>query len=274
MALYRDQGVVLRTIRLGEADRIVTFVTEGHGKVRAVAKGVRKTKSRFGGRLEPTSHVSLLMYEGRELDIVTQAEALDHFRVIREDLDRLARATTMLEAVDQVAQERQPGSRLYQMLVGGLRALAAHNAPLLVPGFFLDSTNWRMPKLPSRSMRQVSSIQNSFSSQTSPGLTSRVSFTSSPLRCRAARITGWRKRPVERRAQIVTTPPVIGQPFCCWPRFPFGFGPLEEVSVKFGVATRDRVQLAALGKLFERVGPRRVEQPVSLDAAVGFRQNQ
>ena len=137
MALYRDQGVVLRTIRLGEADRIVTFVTEGHGKVRAVAKGVRKTKSRFGGRLEPTSHVSLLMYEGRELDIVTQAEALDHFRVIREDLDRLARATTMLEAVDQVAQERQPGSRLYQMLLGGLRALTARNAPLLVPAFFL-----------------------------------------------------------------------------------------------------------------------------------------
>src|SRR5437588_3936063 len=137
MGLYRDQGVVLRTIRLGESDRIVTLVTQGHGKVRAVAKGVRKTKSRFGGRLEPTSHVSMLLYEGRELDIVTQAEALDHFRVIREDLDRLARATTMLEAVDQVAQERQPGARLYQMLVGALRALTAHNAPLLVPGFFL-----------------------------------------------------------------------------------------------------------------------------------------
>ena len=126
MGLYRDQGVVLRTIRLGESDRIVTLVTQGHGKVRAVAKGVRKTKSRFGGRLEPLSHVSMLLYEGRELDIV-----------IREDLDRLARATTMLEAVDQVAQERQPGTRLYQMLVGGLRALAARNAPLLVPAFFL-----------------------------------------------------------------------------------------------------------------------------------------
>ena len=71
MGLYRDQGVVLRTIKLGESDRIVTFVTQGHGKVRAVAKGVRKTKSRFGGRLEPTGHVSLLMYEGRELDVVT-----------------------------------------------------------------------------------------------------------------------------------------------------------------------------------------------------------
>ena len=112
VGLYRDQGVVLRSIRLGEADRIVSFITEGRGKVRAVAKGVRKTKSRFGARLEPTSHVSMLMYEGRELDIVTQVEALDHFRVIREDLERLSRATAMLEAVDQVVQERQPGTRL------------------------------------------------------------------------------------------------------------------------------------------------------------------
>jgi DNA repair protein RecO (recombination protein O) len=136
MGLYRDQGVVLRTIRLGEADRIVTLVTQSHGKVRAVAKGVRKTKSRFGGRLEPIGHVSLLLYEGRELDIVTQAETLDHFRAIREDLDRMGRATSMLEAVDQVAQERQPNPRLYQMLVGALRALAARDAPLVLAAFF------------------------------------------------------------------------------------------------------------------------------------------
>jgi DNA repair protein RecO (recombination protein O) len=136
MGLYRDQGVVLRTIRLGEADRIVTFVTQGHGKVRAVAKGVRKTKSRFGARLEPLSHVSLLLYEGRELDIVTQADTLDHFRAIREDLHRVGRATSMLEAVDQVAQEREASPRLYQMLVGALRALAAHDAELVAPAFF------------------------------------------------------------------------------------------------------------------------------------------
>src|SRR5438445_67399 len=136
MSLYRDQGVVLRTIKLGEADRIVTLVTAGHGKVRAVAKGVRKTKSRFGSRLEPMSHVDLLLYAGRELDVVTQAEVLDHFRPVREDLGRLARATAMLEAVDQVAQEREPNVRLYEMLVGALRALAARDAPLLVPAFF------------------------------------------------------------------------------------------------------------------------------------------
>jgi len=136
MSLYRDQGVVLRTIRLGEADRIVTLVTQGHGKVRAVVKGVRKTKSRFGGRLEPVSHVALLLYQGRELDVVTQAETLDHFRAVREDLDRVAKATSMLEAVDNVAQEREPNSRLYAMLVGGLRALAARDSPLLLPAFF------------------------------------------------------------------------------------------------------------------------------------------
>jgi DNA repair protein RecO (recombination protein O) len=134
--LYREHGIVLRTIKLGEADRIVTLVTQGHGKVRAVAKGVRKTKSRFGARLEPLSHVSLLLYAGRELDIVTQAESVDHFRTIRENLPRMSSAMALLEAVDQISQERESNPRLYQMLLGALRSLAATDAPLLVPAFF------------------------------------------------------------------------------------------------------------------------------------------
>ena len=137
VSLYRDHGIVLRTYRLGEADRIVVILTRAHGKVRAVAKGVRRTKSRFGARVEPTSHVALLMYEGRgELEVVNQAESVDHFRSIRDDLDRFSRASAMLEAVDQIAQERQPDAALYTMLLGALRALAAHNAPLVLPGFF------------------------------------------------------------------------------------------------------------------------------------------
>ncbi|HWJ60839.1 MAG TPA: DNA repair protein RecO [Acidimicrobiales bacterium] len=135
MALYRDQGIVLRTYKLGEADRIVSFMTERHGKVRAVAKGVRKTKSKFGARLEPPTHVALQLYEGRELDIVTQAESIDHFRAIREDLDRLTRAVTMLEAVDQLSLEREPNPELYKMLLGGLKAIAERNSALLVAGF-------------------------------------------------------------------------------------------------------------------------------------------
>jgi len=79
MALYRDTGVVLRVQKLGEADRIVTILTRRHGKVRAVAKGVRRTRSRWGARLEPFNHVDVQCYTGRSLDIVTQAETVDAF---------------------------------------------------------------------------------------------------------------------------------------------------------------------------------------------------
>jgi DNA repair protein RecO (recombination protein O) len=140
VSLYHDRGVVLRTYKLGEADRIVAILTRGHGKVRAVAKGVRKTKSRFGGRLEPASHVDLLLYEGRaELDIVSQAETLDHFRPLRDDLDRLGQAVAMLEAADQLSLEGEPNRRLYDMLVGALRTLADRQAPLVVPAFLLKA---------------------------------------------------------------------------------------------------------------------------------------
>jgi DNA repair protein RecO (recombination protein O) len=138
MALYRDEGIVLRTHKLGESDRIVSLLTRHHGKVRAVAKGVRKTKSRFGARLEPPTHLQVQFYEGRgELQIIDQAETIDHFRSIRDDLDRLTHAVSMLEAADQLGLEGEPNPALYQMLVGALRALAGHSGPLVVPGFFL-----------------------------------------------------------------------------------------------------------------------------------------
>ncbi len=134
--LYRDEGVVLRTIKLGEADRIVTILTQGHGKVRAVAKGVRKTTSRFGARLEPTSHVALQCYRGRELDVVTQVETLEAHRALREEYALFTHAIPMLEAVDQVAQEREPNPALYRMLTGALRTLADRRSALVTPAFF------------------------------------------------------------------------------------------------------------------------------------------
>ncbi|MFA5564851.1 MAG: DNA repair protein RecO [Acidimicrobiia bacterium] len=134
--LYRDHGVVLRTYKLGEADRIVVFATQNHGKVRAVAKGVRKTRSKFGARLEPLSHVALQLYPGRDLDIVTQAETVDHFRAIREDFDRYSRGVAMLEAIDQLCLEGESNPRFYQMLVGALRALAERDSPLMVSAFY------------------------------------------------------------------------------------------------------------------------------------------
>jgi DNA repair protein RecO (recombination protein O) len=134
--LYRDEGVVLRTIKLGEADRIVTILTQGHGKVRAVAKGVRRTTSRFGARLEPTSRVALQCYRGRELDVVTQAESLETHRPLREQYVLFTHAVPMLEAVDQVAQEHEPNPALYRMLTGALRTLAQRASPMVTPAFF------------------------------------------------------------------------------------------------------------------------------------------
>jgi DNA repair protein RecO (recombination protein O) len=138
MSLYRDEGVVLRTYRLGEADRIVVLLTRGRGKVRAVAKGIRKTKSKFGARLEPGGHVNLLMYEGRELDIINQAETVDHYRALREDLERMTDAMALLEAVDQVAQEGEPNAALFRMLTGALKTLgeADQRPVLLVASFY------------------------------------------------------------------------------------------------------------------------------------------
>ena len=104
--LYHDTAVVLRTYKLGEADRIVVLLTEAHGKVRAVAKGVRKTKSKFGARLEPMSHVTLLMAEGRELDIVSQADSVETLAPMLADLDHLTAGIAVLEAADQITLDR------------------------------------------------------------------------------------------------------------------------------------------------------------------------
>jgi len=134
--LYRDTGVVLRTYKLRESDRIVVFHTAENGKVRAVAKGVRKTKSKFGARLEPMSHVRLLLYRGRELDLVSQAESVEPLSPMLSSLDRASQGLAVIEAVDQLSLEREPNPQLYRMLVGVLRTIATAPSPLNVAAFY------------------------------------------------------------------------------------------------------------------------------------------
>jgi DNA repair protein RecO (recombination protein O) len=124
MPPYKEQGIVLRSVKLGEADKIVTIMTQGSGKVRGVAKGIRKTTSRFGARLEPFTHVNLMLYRGRgALDTITQAEILAPHLHIREDLARFAAGETMLEAVDKVAEEHERNVRVMLLLLSACRAL-------------------------------------------------------------------------------------------------------------------------------------------------------
>ncbi len=140
MPLYRDAAIVLRTHKLGEADRIVTMLTRGRGKVRAVAKGVRRTTSKFGARLEPGMVVDVQCYEGRNLDTVTQAEGLASYgEAISHDYDAWTAANAMLELCDHLISEHEVAPQQFLLLAGGLSSLAVgtHEARLVLDSYLL-----------------------------------------------------------------------------------------------------------------------------------------
>ena len=138
MSLYRDEGVVLRAQKLGEADRIDTVLTRDHGRVRAVAKGVRRTTSRIGARLEPFGHIDVQFYTGRSLDGVSQVETIASFGAsLVRDYARYTAGQAMLETAERLTpEEREPAVQQYLLLVAGLRALVAGDHD---PGLILDS---------------------------------------------------------------------------------------------------------------------------------------
>ncbi|MFF5035764.1 DNA repair protein RecO [Nocardia salmonicida] len=131
MRLYRDEAVVVRQHKLGEADRIVTLLTRQHGLVRAVAKGVRRTKSKFGARLEPFSYIDVQLHPGRTLDIVTQVITVEAFAAdIIDDYGRYTTACAILETAERLAgEERAPAPKLHVLTAGALRAIAAKQRP-------------------------------------------------------------------------------------------------------------------------------------------------
>ena len=138
MQLYRDDGIVLRTQKLGEADRIITILGRSSGRIRAVAKGVRRTKSRFGARLEPFTHVDLMLHAGRSLDVITQAEVIRPYgEPLTGDYPRYTAGVAMLETAERFTPvEKEPALRQLLLLIGGLRALGAGEHP---PGLVLDA---------------------------------------------------------------------------------------------------------------------------------------
>ena len=143
MATYRDQAIVLRTQKLGEADRIITLFTRDHGRLKAVAKGVRRTKSRWGARLEPASCVDLLLYSGKTFDVVTQAEAIENYGdVISQDYQQWTIASSILEAAERfTAQEHEPALQQYLLVNGALKALAhkTYDPSLILDAYLLRS---------------------------------------------------------------------------------------------------------------------------------------
>lgn len=140
MSLYRDEAIVLRTQKLGEADRIITLLTRQHGRIRGVAKGIRRTKSKFGARLEPGSHVDIQLYLGRTLDTITQVEAIMNYgQELTQDYQRFTVASTILEATERfTTHEHEPALQEFQLVVGAMKVLSENRyEPLLILDAFL-----------------------------------------------------------------------------------------------------------------------------------------
>lgn len=138
MAIRHEQGIVLRTYPFGDSHKVVVLATPDRGKVRCVAKGVRKTSSRFGGRLEPFTVIRVVLYEGRELDTITQVDVLEAFPRLREDLDGVAIAGVMAEVIDQVMYQDEPSHDLFTLFRKALGAVdRGMRGPDLLSLFFL-----------------------------------------------------------------------------------------------------------------------------------------
>jgi len=149
--LYRDEAVVLRVHKLGEADRIVSLLTRRHGRVRAVGRGVRRTTSKFGARLEPGSHVDVQLLTRnpqapgdaparRKLDTVIQTESLDAFGArLSGDYARWTSLSAICETAERLTEEGEPALLLYLLLVGALRALTGreHDPSLILDAFLI-----------------------------------------------------------------------------------------------------------------------------------------
>ena len=132
---------MLRTQKLGEADHIVTLLCRHNGRIRAVAKGVRRTKSKFGGRLEPFTHVDVLVHPGRSLDTISQAEVIKPYGVpLAGDYPRYTAGTAMLETAERFTpMEKEPALRQYLLLIGGLRTLGETGPVAREPRLVLDA---------------------------------------------------------------------------------------------------------------------------------------
>jgi DNA repair protein RecO (recombination protein O) len=145
VSLHRADGIVLRTQKLGEADRIITLLTREQGRVRLVAKGVRRTTSKFGARLEPFAHVDFQVFTkpNRALNMITQAETIEAYgRRIVDDYGRYTAGTAMLETAERLTDaEGEPAVQQYLLLLGGLRALTGgeHAPGLVLDAFILRS---------------------------------------------------------------------------------------------------------------------------------------
>lgn len=130
---YQTEAIVLKKFPCNEADRILTLFSPHKGKIRAIAKGVSRPKSKMAGHLEPLTRTQVMLSTGQNLDIISQCQTMESYRLLRGDLWRLSCALYMAELVDQVTEEEQENFPLYQLLIQSLDEItkAANSETLL-----------------------------------------------------------------------------------------------------------------------------------------------
>lgn len=136
---YNTEAIVLRRTETGEADRVVTFFTPDYGKIKAIAKGVRKPKSKLAGLVEMFSHTSILIARGHGLDVVSQGETLHTFLPLKTELERSSRAFYVAELVNRFTAERQEGKAVFDLLLSTLNELChTADADILLRNFEMN----------------------------------------------------------------------------------------------------------------------------------------
>lgn len=130
--LYKTEGIVLKSMEFKEADKIVTIYTKDYGKIAAIAKGVRKTKSKFGSSLEILTYSIFLFYKGRNLDIVSQTEILESFFSTSKEVIKFAFAANCVEVINRLTEEREINIGLFNLLKEVLHYLKESNDPKLL----------------------------------------------------------------------------------------------------------------------------------------------
>jgi DNA repair protein RecO (recombination protein O) len=134
--VYETEAVVIRKMNLGEADRLLTLYTSSLGKLRVVAKGVRRPRSKLGGNVELLTCSRLMLARGRNLDIITQSQAIDSFMAMKTDLQRTSWGLYVAELVDRFTPERQASRALFELLLKTLNRLAGDGAGEMALRYF------------------------------------------------------------------------------------------------------------------------------------------
>lgn len=146
---FKTEGIVIKRANYGEADRILTFYTKHYGKLRAMAKGVRRLTSRKGGNVELFNDVIIFLVKGKNLDIVTEVQVIDVFKTWRKNLIKVGVAYYFCELVDKLTPEEQPNQQVFRLLKDALGQISKRELRHLVLGFereLLDELGFGVPQ--------------------------------------------------------------------------------------------------------------------------------